>query len=208
MLAGNNSFSTRNYYQARPTNKELSFLRSYLYNNNRTLLYKRCKKITVHNHCVTRNYSIADFFVIFSLSRFNNNPKTNHMSKVTRTMENENLLVDLEGITIKISKMKLWVLTPNNPTPRHRFRLSVYDFKGKRKFYENVVICGSYEDFEFEGCAKKYIERVLHRMKREKPNLVFQSIDNREMFKKFLAEFENTLTTMLDNEPPPLCQLF
>ncbi len=129
-------------------------------------------------------------------------------NKTTLTMENENLSVDLEGVTIKISKMKLWVVTQNNPTPRHRFRLSVYDFKGKRKFYENVVICGSYEDFEFKRSAEKYIERVLHRMKRNDPDLLFQSIDNREKFKKFLSAFENTLTTMLDNEPPPLCQLF
>lgn len=67
MLAGNNSLNTKSYFQARPTNRELSFSRSYLYNNQPTLLYKRCEKITAHNHSVTRNDSIADFFVIFSL---------------------------------------------------------------------------------------------------------------------------------------------
>lgn len=119
-----------------------------------------------------------------------------------------NLSVDLDGITVKISKMKLRVITENNPTPRHRFRLSVYDFKGKRKFFENVVICGSYEDFEYKEYAERYIERVLKKMNKKDPILLLQSIDDRENFQKFLAAFENTLNTMLENEPPPLCKLF
>lgn len=119
-----------------------------------------------------------------------------------------NLSVDLDGITVKISKMKLRVITENNPTPRHRFRLSVYDFKGKRKFFENVVICGSYEDFEYKEYAERYIERVLKKMNKKDPILLLQSIDDRENFQKFLAAFENTLSTMLENEPPPLCKLF
>ena len=119
-----------------------------------------------------------------------------------------NLSVDLEGITVKISKMKLWVITGNDSTPRHRFRLSVYDFKGKRKFFENVVICGSYEDFEYKEYAERYIERVLKKMNKKDPILLLQSIDDRENFQKFLAAFENTLNTMLENEPPPLCKLF
>ena len=123
-------------------------------------------------------------------------------------MSSKNLKVDLDDVIIKISEMKLWVITQNNPIPRHRFRLSVHDFKGKRKFYENVVICGCYGDFEFKNSAEMYIEMVLRRMNKKDPDLILHSIDDRENFNKFLVEFENTLTTMLDNEPPPLCQLF
>ena len=123
-------------------------------------------------------------------------------------MSTTNYSIDLDGVMIKISKMKLWVVTQNNPTPRHRFRLSVYDFRGRRKFYENVVICGYCENFEFKESAEMFIGLVLKRMNKKAPDLILQSIDNRDNFKKFLAAFENTLTTMLDNELPPLYQLF
>ena len=123
-------------------------------------------------------------------------------------MINKILSIDLKDVIIKISKMNLWVVTKNNPTPRHRFRLAVYDFNGKRKFSENVVICGSYYDFEFKDSAEMYISMVLHRMRKKDPDLVAKSIDSRENFKKFLAEFVETLTTTLEKEPPPLCQLF
>lgn len=123
-------------------------------------------------------------------------------------MGRKNLIVEFDEVTVKISEMKLWVVTKTHPTPHHRFRLSVLNFKGERKFYENVVICGSYDDFEFKGSAERYIEMVLHRMNKKDPDLILHSFDDRENFDKFLVEFEKTLTTMLDNEPPPLCQLF
>lgn len=116
-----------------------------------------------------------------------------------------NPIFEVEDVTVKISEMKLWVTTKNNPAPRHRFRLSVHNFFGKRMFYETIVTSGCYEVFELKETAELCILKVLKRMN---PDLIVQSIENRKKFERFISEFEDELTRKLEEEPPLLCQLF
>lgn len=116
-----------------------------------------------------------------------------------------NTKIEVEDVTVKISEMNLWITTKNNPMPKHRFRLSVHNFFGKRMFYETIVISGCYEVFEFKKSAELYILKVLKKMN---PDIIVESIENRKKFERFISEFDDSLTKTLEEEPPLLCQLF
>ena len=133
--------------------------------------------------------------------RFNKKPII-----VTKTTQmRKNLKIEMEDIIIKISEMKLNIITENHPTPRHRFCLSILDFKGKKMFSETVVISGIFGDFETQGNAEPMIKSVLKEMNED---LFPQTREERKKFETFIAVFEDELTKRLVSASQPVCQLF
>lgn len=125
---------------------------------------------------------------------------------VTKTIQmKKNLKIEFEDVIIKISEMKLNIITENHPTPRHKFCLSVLTFKGKVIFNETIVISGIFEDFETKNGAESNIISVLKGM--EETSFP-RTKEDRKKFETFIAEFESELTKRLVYASQPVCQLF